>query len=155
MKVGDFPPRTSNASEKNVTPNFAQLYSRRQKFSLICPIKRVSCFCSRVSERVGLQRRSNRNVKCSRFPRFPSREKVVSGTWLPFWNEVLFPLLVRDSHMSKQTLIYLETGHVLPLRLLNRDTQWHVPHRFQEFLLYRTGISFRRRRQGHPNCIWH
>ena len=59
-------------------------------FSFICRIKRVSCFCCRIKERVGLQRRSNSYIKCSRFPRFPSLNKDVSGAWLAFWDEVLF-----------------------------------------------------------------
>ena len=53
--------------------------------------------------------------------------------------------------MINQILFYLKSGHVLQLRLLDSDIKWLDPHRCQEFELYRTGTSFRRRWQGHPN----
>ena len=65
-----------------------------------------------------------------------------------------FPILVRDLQMGKQTLFYLESGHVLQLRLLDSNTGWHEPHRCQELLLYRIVTYLRRRGQEHPNCTF-
>ena len=98
-------------------------------FSFICRIKRLSCLCNRISERVGLERRSNSYIKCSGFPPFSKLGQRWLRCVIGFlkWGERFFPLLVRDSQMSKQTLFYHESGHVLQLLLLDRDTQWHDP----------------------------
>ena len=131
---------------------FAQM-SLSGNIFLFCRTKWVSCLRSRISERIGLQPRGNSYIKCSRSPRFPSRDKGISGAFFDL--NSLFPILERGSPKCKQTLFHFESGHFLQLRLLDRDTQLHIHRRDQELLHYRTEISFLRCTQGHPTCILH
>ena len=89
LKVADIPPRTSIARGTNVIPIFAQLLSWRQHLLSSAASSAYTAFVAALV-RVGLQRRSNSYIKCSRFPRFPSRDKDVYGARLVFWNEVPF-----------------------------------------------------------------
>ena len=152
LKVADIPPRTSIASGTNVIPNFAQLSSWRQYFLSSSASSAYLAFVAALVRELDCKDEVTVTSNSAGFPAFQVGTKMSRGVIGFLELNSFFPLLVRDSQMSKHTLFYLESGHVLQLRLLDRDTQWYDPHRCHELLFCRTGTSFRHRRQGHPGC---
>ena len=143
-----------NCKQNKCDSIFAQLSSWRQYFRSSAASSAYPAFVAALVRELDCRDEVTVTSNAAGFHAFQVGTKMSPGRdWLSGMR--FFPLLVRDSQMSKQTLFYLESGHVLQLRLLDRDTQWHDPHRCQELVHYRTGTSFRRRRQGHPTCTLH
>ena len=135
-------------------PNFEleQLSLWRQCFRLSAASGAYSAFEAETVRELDSSNELTITSNITSLPAFQIGKKMSLGV-IGFLERGFFPLLVRDLQMRKRTLFYLESGHVLQLRLLDCDMQRYVPHRCQELLLYGTGTSFRSRRQGHPSSI--
>ena len=135
--------KTTTTTTTNVIPIIAQLSSWRQQFCSSAASSAYPAFAAPLVREFDCSDEVTVTSNAAGFPALQVRTKMFPGPdWLSGMR-IFFPLLLRDSQMSKQRLYYLESGHVLQLRLLDRDTQWHDSHRCQELLLSRTNTSFR------------